>query len=463
MKGHDFNRRSTMKIDQKMRGQVPPVKEPQPFVDAASGKKGWKVSIPGHRPLATPAVAGGRVFLGGGFGSYDFWAFHAATGHVAWHYQTEDDGPTAAAVAEDRIAFNTESCELEVLTLEGQRVWKHWLGDPLLSMPAIGGGRVFQAYPDSRADRQHYLACFDLANGKQQWRQAIPGEVITCPVLADGHVYAATLDGTLACFEQDSGRPLWQEARNATSAPAVWQGRCYFSQRSEQRAAAAAAAQQMEWTASKVAMAGTPTEAFPGTAKFADYLDHAKRERRSPHYGAHASYDSGVGFSGHKGDAKIYQAMSNLGTAHVFGVWSFQGSKPFVARGRLYSGQGDTVHCADPESKEVFWKRKLFASTEGEEVLDNLLTPPATVNGKLFLGTLDGRILCLTDGSGEPLWEVRIGEPILFQPAVSEGRVFVGTSAGSLVCLETGDAEDDGWEMWGAAPAHNGLEEVAVA
>jgi outer membrane protein assembly factor BamB len=348
-----------------------------------------------------------------------------------------------------------------VLTLEGRRVWKHWLGDPLLSMPAISvsGGRVFQAYPDTRADRRHYLACFDLADGKQLWRQPIPGEVITCPVLADDQVYVASLDGTLACFAQEDGRPVWQEARNATSAPAVWQGRCYFSQRSERPATAAAAAQQVEWTASKLSMAGSPSEAFPGTERAADYLDHAKRQRRSPHYAAQARFDSSVGFAGHKGDAKIHQAMCNLGQGHVYGVWAFQGSKPFVTRGRLYSGQGDTVHCADPESKEVFWKRKLCESTEGEEVLDNLLTPPATVNGKLFLGTLDGRVLCLDSGSGELLWELRVGEPILFQPAVAEGRVFVGTTAGSLVCLETGDAEDDGWQMWGAGPAHNGVEE----
>jgi hypothetical protein len=40
------------------------------------------VTIPGQRPLATPAVAEGRLFLGGGFGSYDFYALDAAIGQV---------------------------------------------------------------------------------------------------------------------------------------------------------------------------------------------------------------------------------------------------------------------------------------------------------------------------------------------------------------------------------------------
>src|SRR5262249_21244431 len=36
--------------------------------------------------------------LGGGFGSYDFYALDAASGHVLWQYRPEDDGPTAAVV-----------------------------------------------------------------------------------------------------------------------------------------------------------------------------------------------------------------------------------------------------------------------------------------------------------------------------------------------------------------------------
>jgi Ca-activated chloride channel family protein len=444
---------------------MPQVEAPVAFTSPDGLMRGWKVTIPGQRPLATPAVADGRVFLGGGFGSHEFYALDAADGRVLWQYHTHDDGPTAAVVADGRVLFNTESCELEVLSVEGQPLWKKWLGDPLLSMPAAEGGRVFMAYPDTRGDRRHYLACFDLAGGSELWRVPLSGEVITCPVLAEGHVYVANLDGTLACFRQEDGQPLWQEARNATSAPAVWRRQCYFSQR---RAAAPAAptgaapvAQPvMEQLARKYSDVGTPTEEFSGTAGVADYLDHEKRQRRSPHYRAHAMYDAGVGFASHKGDAKIDQAMRNLGTAHVAGVWSYQGSKPFVSGGRLFSGLGDTVHCVEPDTKEVFWKKRLREGpAAGEELLDSLLTPPVLVNGKVIVGTLDGRVVCLAAASGQTLWSVTVGEPVVFQPAVAQGRIYVPTVAGSVFCLETGEARDDGWLMWGATAAHNGLPE----
>jgi outer membrane protein assembly factor BamB len=450
-----------MQIDPKLRGKLPRVDPATPFRTKDDAIRGWKVTIPGGRPLATPAVAGGLLFLGGGFGSYDFYAFDADTGRVVWQHQTTDDGPTAAVVCDGHVAFNTESCELEVLTVTGRAVWKRWLGDPLMSMPAVGGGHVYVTYPDSRGDRQHYVAAFDLRTGREAWKRRLGGEAITAPVLAEGHVYLATLDGTLYCFRQDDGTPLWQEARNATSAPVVWKGRCYFSQRHEVPTgpAGGGAPQQTEYLAARGRGANAETLPFPGTGTPADYLDYAKRLRRSPHDLACEHADRAAGFGAHKGGAKMAQAMKNLGKGHVSAVWAHQGSRPVLWRGRLYSALGDTLHCVDPETRAPYWKKTLHERPGQAELLDGLLTPPALVNSKVFLGTLDGEVVCLGAWSGDLLWSVRVGEPVLFQPAVARGRVYATTQAGNLFCLETGDPDDDGWLMWGAGPDHNGRTE----
>jgi outer membrane protein assembly factor BamB len=421
--------------------------------------RGWKVAIPGGRPLATPAVAEGFVFLGGGFGSYEFYALDADSGRVVWQYQTADDGPTAAVVSDGHVAFNTESCELEVLTIEGRAVWKRWLGDPLMSMPAIGGGRIYLAYPDSRGDHHHKLAAFELATGREVWKQRLAGEVITAPVLAEGHVFFATLDGTLCCFRQDNGTPVWQEAKNATSAPAVWKGQCYFSQRREvpPKRAKDEKLHQTEHLAARGTSANAETLPFPSTETQADYLDYSKRQRRSHLDLACELSDAAVGFGAYKGHSKMAQAMHNLGRGHVSAVWAHQGSKPFVWRGRLYSAVGDALHCVDPETRTPYWKRTLNERAGQSELLDGLLTPPAIVNGKVFLGTIDGRVCCLSAWSGDLLWCAQVGEPVLFQPAVAGGRVYATTQKGNLFCLETGDPGDDGWYMWGAGPDHNGL------
>jgi outer membrane protein assembly factor BamB len=450
-----------MQLDPSLRGRLPKVEPASPFRSDDARITGWKVTIPGRRPLAPPAVADGRLFLGGGFGSYEFYAFDASTGRLAWQYQTTDDGPTAAVVDDGYVVFNTESCELEVLSVEGKPLWKKWLGDPLLSMPAIHGGRSYMAYPDTRGDHRHYLACFGLSTGELCWKQPIEGEIITAPVVAAGSVYLANLDGTLACFRESDGQPLWQEPKSATSSPAVWNGRCYFSQGEEipTDMAGGRGRQKIEQMAWQTATPRAASQPYPATRRKADYLDHSKRQMRSPVYAASEHMDCCVGFGLHKGDAKIQQAMTNLGLGHVHGVWAYQGSKPFVAAGRLYGAVGDTLFCLDPLTEVVFWKKRLHDSAGEGKLLDSVLTPPAIVNGKVFVGTIQGEVYCLSAGEGEVLWRVCLGEPLAFQPAVAQGRIHVATSVGTLYGLETGDARDDGWLMWGACAEHNGLAE----
>ena len=83
-------------------------------------------------------------------------------------------------------------------------------------------------------------------------------------------------------------------------------------------------------------------------------------------------------------------------------------------------------------------------------------TPPAFAGGKLYLGTADGRVLCVDAKNGKTLWESKVGGRIVFQPAVADGRIYVATDDGSLICLETGDREATGWTMWDGSANHNG-------
>ena len=197
--------------------QAPAPKPPKPVpFQSKDGKiTGWKITIPGGRPLATPAIAEGKIFLGGGFGSHEFYAFDANTGDPLWTYQTADDGPTAAVVDNGIIAFNTESCELETLTTSGRRLWKKWLGDPLMSMPALADGQVYMAYPNSRGDHKYYVAAFDVKNGNELWKRPLEGEIITAPVVDRDRLYVATVDGSMLALNRRNGAQLWQEKRNA--------------------------------------------------------------------------------------------------------------------------------------------------------------------------------------------------------------------------------------------------------
>ena len=200
----------------------------------SDGKEGWVLRLPGNRPIATPAYADGLLFVGGGYGSHEFYAFKSKTGEIAWKINTSDDGPTAAVVEGGYVAFNTESCTVIVVDEKtGKVIWQEWLGDPLMSQPAISNGHLFIAYPAGQHNPKHSsqqaptkvragdyrLLAVDLKTGHHLWEQDIPTDVISAPVVKAQYVYVTCFDGTSLALDASTGRVLWKKKGTATSAP----------------------------------------------------------------------------------------------------------------------------------------------------------------------------------------------------------------------------------------------------
>jgi Ca-activated chloride channel homolog len=213
------------------------------------GRTRWVLRLPGGRPIATPAYADGMLFVGGGYGSHEFYAVDAETGKIIWKIQTGDDGPTAAVVADGMVAFNTESCTLVVVDERGGRViWQEWLGDPLMSQPAIDKGVLYMAHPAAtgrpakRAEYHprpatpggsHRLLAAELSTGRHIWEQEISGDVITAPVISDGTVYFTTFGGNSYALNAADGSVVWVKANAATSAPVVMNGQLYETRKEQ--------------------------------------------------------------------------------------------------------------------------------------------------------------------------------------------------------------------------------------
>jgi outer membrane protein assembly factor BamB len=259
------------------------------------------------------------------------------------------------------------------------------------------------------------------------------------------------------CFGQHDGELVWKEKKNVTSAPMIWDGQCYFGRRSEAtiKKDGKEVKQQQEQLARRTIHKQGEIKDFESTKRVADDLDYSKNAAK-PLEQSQKAQDAAVGFALAPADAKLNQAMRNLGKGSVCGVWSYQGSKPFVYKGKLYSSMGDTLKCLALESGKVLWEKNPHEKEKASR-RDTLTTPPALVNGKAFAGTTAGEVFCLAADTGRVLWSVQVGAAILFQPAVAQGRVYISTNSGHLLCLETGDSKDDGWLMWGANAAHNGM------
>jgi hypothetical protein len=48
-----------------------------------------------------------------------------------------------------------------------------------------------------------------------------------------------------------------------------------------------------------------------------------------------------------------------------------------------------------------------------------------------------------------------VGANVRFAPSIMDGRIYLGTQDGKVVCIDTADRAITGWPTWGGDPAHS--------
>jgi outer membrane protein assembly factor BamB len=171
-----------------------------------------------------------------------------------------------------------------------------------------------------------------------------------------------------------------------------------------------------------------------------------------------ASLDAGNGFAGGApASANAAVALGNIGKGNVSTLQAFQGSRVLNVGNMNFNCMGDQVLCTDPVSGKVAWSIKLEGDMQKEG--GYLAAPPAAAGGQIFLATLKGEILQLEPAKGTINKRYPVGAPLRFQPTIENGRIYVGTQDGQVVCFDTGDRKLTGWSTWGGNSAHTGIRE----
>lgn len=449
------------------------------------GRSGWGIRIPGGRPIATPAYADGMIFVGGGYGSHEFYAFDAATGELVWQIHTADDGPTAAVVEDGYVAFNTESCTVIVVEAKtGKLIWQEWLGDPLMSQPAIADGRLYIAYPkggrlhgnamqsaaystnqsaayqkplklttddDDKDDytdgsESHRMLCADLKTGRHIWDKPISADVISAPVIDSTKLYFTCFDGTSYCFDAVSGALLWKKENAGTSAPIIAEGQVVMTQK-EMRGRKTLEGVKM--------MNREGDDAHVGIIAAGDaaYLTQDSGGGVAVGNVLQGVLDGSVGFSTAPAAANLSAANAHLGVRTVVGGWAYQGSRAAYKTGRIMNAQGRYLNSMHSSDGRMAWR----AEARGKDIDANaqIFSPPAIGEEYLYLCTSYGHLGSVRQKDGAFGFLYRTSHPAAFQPALAEGNMYVGTVDGMLICLKTGSKDADGWYAWGGNARHN--------
>jgi Ca-activated chloride channel family protein len=429
------------------------------------GKQGWAVHLPGNRPIATPAFADGLIFVGGGYGSHEFYALDAATGRVVWQMKTQDDGPTAAVVQDGYVAFNTESCTVIVAEARtGKIVWQEWLGDPLMSQPAIsqgGQGRLYIAYPSNErkpqrtlnqrqaANREpgHYLLCADLKTGRHLWEQKITGDVISAPVVEGGQLFFTCFDGTSFCLDAVTGAVVWQKQDGGTSAPLIVGGQIVTTAKETKDGKAYEGLKRLD------ARQGRARDRELLAKEKADYLSEDKGGGVAISATQAITLDSSVGFSSAPSAAKLGDANKHIGVSSVAGAWAYQGSRAAYGNGQVMNAQGRYLNSIRAGDGAFAWRAEL----RGGEVSEGMqvFSPPALGASNLYLCGALGHLAAVQQQDGAVVFLYAFKKAMAFQPALARGNVYAGTTDGWVICLKTGNADADGWYAWGGNAQHN--------
>jgi outer membrane protein assembly factor BamB len=312
----------------------------------------------------------------------------------------------------------------------GRERWRAALSGAVVSTPAVAGDLVVAA------TRESTVAAVDLSTGRPRWRfeagKDRPFEWgwdywLSSPTIAEKRVFVGSGDGKLYALELSTGRKIWELPTDGRvrSSPAVADGVVYVGSMDGRVYAAAADTGKPLWR--------FETEGVSIDQKAAGF------DRRSIVSSPALSDD--LLFVGSR-DAHLYAVDRRTGRQlWRFGhrIDSLEGkpevswvlSSPAIAGGLVYTGSSDGrfFDAVRAETGEEVWRFR----TPG-----NVLSSGALASGQVFFGCEDGHLFALDAQSGAERWRFRTGGAVVSAPVVDAGAVYFGSDDGFVYALSTG-------------------------
>ncbi len=113
-----------------------------------------------------------------------------------------------------------------------------------------------------------------------------------------------------------------------------------------------------------------------------------------------------------------------------------------VVDGKVFTGADDGYfYCLDANTGAQLWKTsaggffpQYLSSGEGEP-----RSSPIVIGGRVYCGSLDGKVYCLNPEDGRILYTYATGKPIMGSPAYSDGTIYIASTDSYLYALNSAD------------------------
>ena len=224
-------------------------------LDKRTGETVW-LSTPGNAPYDTTYSApvvheidGERLLIAGN-GDGGIYALQAATGKKVWAFPMSKRGINSSVVVDGNIVYASHSEEnidestalgrltaLDAADVSDGKPRQLWMIDGFTggyASPAIRNGILYHV------DNSANLIAFDGKNGKQLWIENLGIAQKASPVIGDGKLYVADVDGKFHIFKLNGRNPPEKldldefknpdgSATQINGSPAIAAGRVYFA------------------------------------------------------------------------------------------------------------------------------------------------------------------------------------------------------------------------------------------
>lgn len=265
--------------------------------------------------------------------------------------------------------------------------------------------------------------------GGVKWTFKAGGPIVTSPVIADGVVYIAALDGHLYAVDQESGKEKWnfKSRMPIASSPAVIGGTLYF----------------VSSAGSLVAL-----DVATGTPKWVFAIEYERKFEAKNLHGLPSAaqtipdawdvFTSSPAVANNKvyfgsGDGNVYAVDAATGVLQwKFATGDVVHSSPALSGNTVYIGSWDSyLYALDADTGQQRWSFK----TGEDPVIHNQVgfqSSPAVVDGVVYIGCRDAHVYAVDAATGRRKWDYPTSKSwVIGTPAVKDGVVYVGTSDSS--------------------------------
>ncbi len=318
---------------------------------------------------------------------------------------------------------------LAINATSGDTIWEHKTNGFVNSSPSVAGDLVFVGSTDA------FMRALDRKSGHLEWKFKANGPITSSPIIVNGFVFFGTHANLMYALDATTGEELWSydvgDAGGIYASPSFHEGVLYFT---SQDGSIHSVNHRTGQTKMKYRSRSLSASHFPVIENSLVYslsgnrllaIDAEMREIPARWQFVRTWYI----LYAHRWPVPPPPSQQGFKWWYSADENSFFSSPPAVTHDGLYIGDSmGRLLARDPiDPSKNIWT---FQAT------GQITTTPLVLENMVYFGTKDGIIYALDRDSGNEIWNLDLGSPIILPITYGSEKLLVRTEDGNLIAIQ---------------------------